>query len=158
MPDLFKLLLANHRSAVTMDEIHEKLWGEIGERNLEMLVMNAATHIRNALGMRAEGAESNASLIHLDRGFVLDLGYDAWIDFVRFKELIVAARRSETVQERIGHYASAVELYGGDFLPEDAFVEWTDFQRQMLKDAWFEAMEFLAREHLRSGALDSRRM
>jgi DNA-binding SARP family transcriptional activator len=152
--DLFKLLLVHHRAVVTVDEIQEKLWGGITDRQIDMLVMNAASHIRNALALRQEVQESTASLLRVDGGYRLDLGDDSTIDFVRFKELIVAARHSQSVHERRRLYVEAVALYGGDFLPEDLFVEWTDYHRQMLKDAYFEAMEFLAREHLRSGELD----
>ena len=67
----------------------------------------------------------------------------------QFRDRIVAARSSDTVAERTRLYAEAITLYRGDFLPEDLLADWTDFQRQILKDAWFEAMEFLAREHLR---------
>jgi DNA-binding SARP family transcriptional activator len=157
--DLFKLLLINHRSAVTVDDIQEKLWGGASSRNIETLVMNAASHIRSALGggdNRAEGGgnEGGTSLLRVGEGYRLDLGDDVWVDFVRFKELIVAARRSHTVQERKDLYAEAAGLYGGEFLPEDAFAEWSDFQRQILKDAYFEAMEFLMREQLRDGDPD----
>jgi DNA-binding SARP family transcriptional activator len=152
--DLFKLLLVNHRSAVSVDQIEECLWGEAGERNLESLVMNAISHIRNALGIGSEPGASGGSLIRVEDSYMLDLGDDVSIDFVRFRDLIVAARSSETVAARKREYAAAIELYRGDFLPEDLSAEWSDFQRQILKDAWFEAMEYLAREHLRDNELE----
>lgn len=152
--ELFKLLLLNHRSAVTISEIHDKLWGERADRNIEMLVMNAASHIRRALESEHKEAGSHFTLDCSDGAYTLDLGERAWIDFIRFRELVVAARRSSSVEERSRLYAEATELYDGDFLQEDLYADWTDFQRRLLKDAFLEGLEYLSREDLRMGRLE----
>lgn len=152
--ELFKLLLLNHRSAVTISEIHDKLWGERGDRNIEMLVMNAASHIRKALESGREEVADHFTLDCSDGAYMLDLGENVWIDFIRFRELVVAARRSSSVEERSRMYAEATELYGGDFLQEDLYADWTEFQRRLLKDAFLEGLEYLAREDLRMGHLE----
>jgi len=153
--DLFKLLLVNHRTAVSIDEIHDKLWGgERDGRNIELLVMNAATHIRKALETAPGTPPPGFSLVCVDGAYMLDLGVDAKVDFLRFKELIVTARKGRTAEERTRYYEEAVCLYHGDFLQEDRFTAWTDYYRQILKDAFLEALEYLAGEHLRTGRVE----
>ncbi|HVZ38841.1 MAG TPA: tetratricopeptide repeat protein [Candidatus Kapabacteria bacterium] len=149
--DLFKLLLAHHCQWLTVDTIFEKLWNTGEERNMHLLVRNAVTHIRKAFAPDT-GAAPPVQCV--DGAYMLDLGPNAWIDFLKFKELIQSARAAATAGERRLLYQDAARLYNGDFLCEDEFQEWTSYERHMLKDAFLEAKEFLAREHLRSGELD----
>ncbi|MEP7217917.1 MAG: tetratricopeptide repeat protein [Bacteroidota bacterium] len=152
--DLFKLLLVHHRRALTIDEIVDKLWRGTNDRNMEMLVMNAVSHIRKALEPGRSPHSTTSALVSLDRAYMLDLGEHASIDFLRFKELIVAARRGVTAGERCRIYGAAMDLYADDFLKEDYYEEWTDSERELLKDGFLEAVEYLAGEHLRNGASD----
>ncbi|MBS1912764.1 MAG: tetratricopeptide repeat protein [Bacteroidetes bacterium] len=149
--DLFKLLLAHHGQWLTVDTIFEKLWDTGEERRMHLLVRNAVTHIRKAF---APDAGTALPIQCVDGAYMLDLGPNAWIDFLKFKELIQSARAAATAEERRLLYQDAVRFYSGDFLCEDEFQEWTSYERHMLKDAFLEAKEFLAREHLRSGELD----
>jgi two-component SAPR family response regulator len=152
--DLFKLLLLRHQSWVTLDEIHEKLWGGDPRRRVETLVMNSASHIRNAIEPR-RGRKGVPTMLRCSGGaYMLDLGSDASIDFVQFKELIVSARRAVAADARLAGYASAIALYHGDFLQEDIYHDWTSFERDMLRDAYLEALDFIARERLRAGRYD----
>jgi DNA-binding SARP family transcriptional activator len=152
--DLFKLLLINHRRALTLDEIAEHLWGGARDKNIDLLVMNAVSHIRKALDPERSPHRAGSALSSSDRSYMLDLGDDATIDFLRFKEMIVAARRSVTAEERHHHYEAAVNLYHGDFLKEDYYEDWTMPERDLLKDAFLEALEYMAGEHLRNRRLE----
>lgn len=147
--ELFKLLVARHRAWVTVDEIFDRLWGEHGGQQIEMVVMKAVSNLRKAF----TGARSGTGLTvrHDNGAYLLDLGAGAQVDYLAFKELIVAARRAASAGERAVRYAEAVALYAGEFLPQDRFAEWTEFERGALGDAHAEALEFLAREHLRAG-------
>jgi DNA-binding SARP family transcriptional activator len=101
-----------------------------------------------------ERGAGRATLTRVGEGYLLDLGDDVRIDFIRFQDLIIAARRAESAGEKAERYAEALALYRGGFLPEDTFAEWTDHQRRLLNDAWFEAAEYLAREALREGHVE----
>jgi|GEM_PF-1088690 len=152
--DLFKLLLINHCRSLTIDEIAEKLWGGASDRNIDLLVMNAVSHIRKALDPERSPHQTGSLLSSCDRTYTLDLGAGADIDFLRFKELIVSARRGATAEERHQHYEAAVALYNGDFLKEDYYEDWATPERDLLKDAFLEALEYLAGEHLRNRRLE----
>ena len=151
---LFKFLLIHHRRPITIDELIDKLWGQGADRRSEMLVMNAASHIRRALEPDRDARQPSTILASNDRTYTLDLGDDAWIDFLRFKELVVDARRATSARERSRLYTEAVALYRGDFLQEESFEEWSTSERELLKDAFLEATEHLAGEHLRSGQIE----
>lgn len=149
--DLFKLLLIHHRRALTSDEILEMLWKGAAGRGSISLVMNAVSHIRRAIEPERGAHKASAILSGGDGAYMLDLGEGASIDFLEFKALIVAARRGASAEERRDQYERAVALYHGDFLREDLYEEWAAPERELLKDAFLEGMEFLAADMLRSG-------
>lgn len=153
--DLFKLLLINHRRSMTIDEIIETLWEGKADRKSEMLVMNAISHIRSALEPERRRGAGSSYLVGSDRSYSLHLDESVWIDFLRFKEIIVSARRAESARERRGLYEQAAGLYRGDFLKEDYYEPWTASERDLLKDAFLEAVEFLAVEYQRAGEHDA---
>jgi tetratricopeptide (TPR) repeat protein/DNA-binding SARP family transcriptional activator len=148
--DLFKLLLINHRRSMSLDEIIEALWEGKADRKSEMLVMNAISHIRGALEPERRRGSASSYLTGSDRTYSLNLSENAWVDFLRFKETIVSARRVATVRERRDLYEQAADLYRGDFLKEDYYEAWSAPERDLLKDAFLEATEFLAVEYARS--------
>ena len=150
--DLFKLLLIFHRQVVSVSRIEEKLWGEPMPK-IESLVANAASHVRSALGLAVDRSGDSPSLSRIGEGYLLDLGDDAAIDFVLFQEKIIAARREEKGSGKLDLYNRCLELFSGDFLPEESSV-WTEHQRMLLNDAWYEGAEFVAREELRRGGYD----
>jgi two-component SAPR family response regulator len=153
--DLFKLLLINHRRSMTLDEIIETLWDGRADRKSEMLVMNAISHIRSALEPDRRRGAGSSYLVGSDRSYSLNLSDTAWIDFLRFKEIIVSARRASSVRERRDLYLQAADIYRGDFLKEDYYEPWTATERELLKDAFLEAIEFLAVEYARTGEHDA---
>lgn len=152
--DLFKVLLLHHRRSVSLDRIVELFGGEVGDRGAEMVIMNAVSHVRRALEPERPSRERTNYLRHADGAYVLDLGDDASIDFLRFKVLIAGARRADTASERRRRYEEALELYHDDFLKEDLDAEWAESERSLLRDARLEALEFLAGEQLRQESVD----
>ncbi len=152
--DLFKFLLIHHRRTVTLDEIIEKLWDGAADRNTELLVMNAVSRIRRALEPGRGPRDRNSMLSSVERTYRLDLGDGADIDFMQFKELIILARRASAAGERLGYYQEAAALFTDDFLKEDYDQEWTISERELLKDAFIEALEYIAGERLRAGSYE----
>lgn len=148
--DLFKFFVIHHRRTVTMDEIIEKLWEGAAGRSTELLVMNAISRIRRALEPERGPRDRNSMLSSTEGTYRLDLG-DPDIDFMRFKELIVLARGASGAGERYGYYQDAIAFYSDDFLKEDYNEEWTISERELLKDAFIEALEYMAGESLRAG-------
>ncbi len=153
--DLFAFLLLRHRRPVTTDDIIERfLREERSDSKTRMLVMNAVSHVRRALEPGRAPHTPSSFLLSEGGCYILDLGPDSWIDFLRFKELIVDARRATTLPQRLDLYEQALELYRGDLFAEDPYSDWSASERDMLRDAWLEGVEYVAAEHLRAGRLD----
>ncbi len=139
--DLFKLLLVRYRRPVTIDEIIEHLWDGKMAEGTELLVMNAISHLRRVLepGRRAHARSS--VIAGINRTYLLDLGDDAAIDFIRFKDVLAVARRAGDAGEELAGYGHAIELYRDDFLKEDYYAGWAASERELLKDACLAALE-----------------
>ncbi len=149
--ELFKLLLLRCRTWVPVDELFDVLWGEHTGQQIEMVVMKAVSNLRKALG-GARG-EHGITIAHDNGAYCLELADDAWVDIHAFRQAVVAARRAQSAGDRHRHYATAMALYAGELLPQDRYAVWTEFERSVLREAYVEAGEFVAREHLRLARL-----
>lgn len=149
--DVLKVLLLSHGQTVTTDQLLAALWAGASGKGAETLLMTAVSHLRHALTLYAP---DTVFITTGDRSYTLDFGKDAEIDFIAFKRLMRDAQ-SATVSERESLYRAAAELYSGEFLREEAFEEWTSFERESLKDAYLQAMTFLSHRELTGGNLDT---
>lgn len=156
--DLFKILLIHYQQPVTTDALVEMLWRDSPEKNTDALVMNAVSHLRKALEPDLASRQASRFIKSQDRSYTLDLGESAVIDFIEFKRLIESARRTLQTEGKaeaaIRIYEQAVGLYGGDFLKEDAFEDWSCYERETLQEACIEALIFIAEHGVASGKPD----
>ncbi len=152
--DLFKILLMNYQRGVTIDELMEQLWRGVADKNVELLVMNAISHIRRTLDPSHEPHRKSALLGSNGRSYVLNLGEYAWIDFLRFKQLVAEARRSKSPQRKRELFEEAAALFTGEFMKEDLYENWTELERDRLHDMLAEALFYLGSDYLREGRID----
>lgn len=145
--DIFKILLINHRKAVAIDEIVEHLWPNAAGKNILPTIWNSISYIRKALepGIKPQTASSYIAVV--DKTYILNLGDEAHIDFLRFKHVVAEAQRTTSLTERLGYLEEAVQLYSGDFLHEDLYEEWSCFERESLKNMYVESLTELANAH-----------
>jgi tetratricopeptide (TPR) repeat protein len=149
--DVFKYLLMKHGNAVTVSEILDALWNEHrsdggrNESNAQMVLQKAVSYIRKALEPTLEARKPSRYLSFTDNAYTLNLGSDAFIDFVVFKSLMAAAQKSGQIADRLKLYEEAVRLYTGEFLSPDVYEPWTSFERERLKDSYLLALQGLAR-------------
>lgn len=83
-----------------------------------------------------------------------------WFDFQAFLERARAARQAIERGDRAGavnHIESALELYGGDFLPEDRYEDWAALPRERLSQEYLELVLRLA-QLLRTSDSDTARV
>jgi DNA-binding SARP family transcriptional activator/uncharacterized protein HemY len=153
--DVFKVLLIHHRQAVTMDALVNALWPEASDANTELVLQKAISYIRKALEPTLESRKPSRFLTYGDKTYTLDLGHNAFIDFIAFKHLIAEAAHTTTFEARVPLYEKAVSLYGGDFLKEDTFSEWASYECESLKESYMDALVFLAEHHLAEGRADN---
>lgn len=110
---------------------------------------NAILQIRNALEPNRKSSQS--AIQFQDDAYRLDFGEAVQIDFLMFKSLVKSARAADALAEKINRLTEALLIYSGDFLKENAFVEWTAFERESLRDLAISASAELAELMLQQG-------
>jgi DNA-binding SARP family transcriptional activator len=93
--------------------------------------------------------------IRLDHNsYCINAELSLWIDVVEFERHAQAGLRWEAAtefQKAIAEYGVAESLYQGDFLEEDLYEEWTDFQRQHLHQLYLQITDRLSEIYMRQG-------
>lgn len=77
-----------------------------------------------------------------------------WIDSEAFRQAIEQARAllaADEVAEAMRVYAVAVDLYSGEFLPEERYESWAEEPRRIYQAMYLETLHHLARYHHRNG-------
>lgn len=149
--DIFKILLINHRKSVSADELINTLWMDAAGRNLIPTLWNCVTYIRKALEPSLKPREPSSYIKISGKNYLLDCGADADIDFLQFKNLIAKGKKHTHPSERVRFFEQAVALYHGDFLKEDAFEEWSSYERESMKENYLHAMIEIGNFHADNG-------
>src|SRR4051812_32293166 len=125
---LIKLLALSNRRRAHREVVAQLLWPDRGPveaaRNLTQVIYVA----RRALETVDEDGAGRLTL----RDDVLALDSDVAVDVETFESAVAAAREQPTVVA----YGRAIDLYGGELLPEDRYEEWTTARRQSLREAY----------------------
>jgi two-component SAPR family response regulator len=149
--DIFKILLMNHRKSVSADELIDKLWGNTTGKNLIPTLWNCITYIRKALEPDIMPRQPSVFITIVGKNYMLDLGANAEIDFLLFKDLVYKAQKQTNPTNKTQFYEQAVVLYSGDFLKEDAFEDWSSFERESLKELYIASVVEIGNFYLKQG-------
>ena len=141
---LLRLLALRRGTLVSKDLIAEALWPDEppadAPGNIEILV----SRIRRALGDR--------TLIRTGPGgYILD-DDRCWIDAEAFLAAVQAGRSGLAVRpvQALASFRAALDIWGGEPLPEDTYTDWAQADRRRLWTAYLEALDGAA-----TAALDS---
>jgi predicted ATPase/DNA-binding SARP family transcriptional activator len=118
---LIKLLALAPERQMHRELLEELLWRDeppVGNSFHQMLYTT-----RRALG-------AAGSCLELRDGVVRLAGDEVWVDVDAFETLAAEARGARTA----AGYRAALELYGGELLPEDRYEEWTQTRRAVLRE------------------------
>jgi predicted ATPase/DNA-binding SARP family transcriptional activator/DNA-binding CsgD family transcriptional regulator/Flp pilus assembly protein TadD len=122
---LVKLLALVPGHRMHREQAMELLWPDSGRRAASNSLRSTLHAARKVLDP-AKGARYLASE---DESLVLCPGGELWVDVDAFEEAAATARRSED----LAAYRAAIDLYGGDLLPEERYQEWTEGRREELR-------------------------
>jgi DNA-binding SARP family transcriptional activator len=144
---LLRLLAVNAGVAVHREVIQEALWPDAdaaaGARSLHV----AVSALRRWLDEVAAPV-GGALVVREGDAYRLDIPTDA-VDVGRFDRAITEGRAARARGEvAAAAYTLAVELYGGDLLPEEGPAEWIVARRDHYREAAVEAAEGLATESM----------
>lgn len=146
--DIFKILLMNHRKSVSADELIDILWLDAAGKNLIPTLWNCVSYIRKALEPAIKPRQPSAYIKIVGKNYMLDLGANAEIDFLTFRDLVSKAPKLSTPEAQIHMYEQAIALYRGDFLKEDSLEDWSSFERELLKDLYINALTTVGNYYL----------
>lgn len=135
--ELFFLLLA-HPHGLRKEEILEKLWQQVSPSKASAIFHSTAHRARRAL--------QNDCIVYENGVYRLDRKVKIWVDVARFEELIAAALRTDSDDDRASQYGQAVQLYAGDYF-EDSYNDWCVPIRAALLSKYLDALHAVAFYH-----------
>jgi len=151
---LLKFLLTDPARGHTSEEIAEALWPNDGARGLNSL--RHTVHIlRQRLEPDREGRASASFVLRRHGRYFLDRGR-VHLDVDLFEQHIrtgAAAFMSGADAVAVESLTQGLDLYAGDFLAEDPYLEWAFAERDRLRALAAQAHRMLGELHIRTGDL-----
>jgi len=168
---LFQFLLMKRGKAVGREEITETLWpglsAEAAARDFKVAL--------NALNKALEpNREPDAPFAYVQRdgsAYFVSPGADMQVDAAQFeREAELGFRlaspshsggagqadsQNENTSKAVQHLQNAVELYGGDYLPEAQYEDWSSEERERLQTIFLRAADRLAGLYLERGQFEA---
>ncbi len=145
--NLFKILLTRRSYQISRQEATELLWPELDMDRAANNLNQAVYSLRRTL---EPGLEKPSNSVYLrTEGSKLQLNYNliGWVDLEEFKRLCHQAQQNSSLEL----YSQAAALYGGEFLPEDLYEDWSVGKREALRQEWTELLLKMAALHKEKG-------
>ena len=143
--DLLKMLVARRGRPVARESLIEALWPDQDPGPLGNRFSVALTTVRTILDP-ARSFPADHFVLSDNSAVGLDLEH-VELDLIRFLAEVEAGRRHERAgreAEAVEHFRVAAALYGGDFLEEDPFEDWSVAARDETQAAYLSVIRFLA--------------
>src|SRR5919198_5741640 len=129
---LFKFLLTARNHAAHRDVLTDALWPELPVEAAWHNLKNAIYRLRRVFEPQLQPRQASRFLVAEGPSYRLLLGpQDRW-DAAAFLRQAEAAQRSHRDED----FAVAAALYGGDYLPDDIYEDWTIELRERLRSAY----------------------
>ena len=142
---LVKLLALAPGHRLHREQATGLLWPDLGRATALNDLRQALHNARRAIapdpgaGARYLGSEGR-SLVLCPRG-------NLWVDVEGFEQAAASAQRGREPSA----YTNAIELYGGELLPEDRYEEWAEERRRELRGTYMFLLLGLARAYEEHG-------
>ena len=123
---LVKLLVLAPERRVHREQLAEALWPDSAPASnaLHQVLYTA----RRTLAATGEGSGSLQLTLHAD---IVALSAEGlWVDVDAFERAAAEAREAQTTAA----YQAALDLYGGELLPEDRYEDWATARRESLRE------------------------
>ncbi|MDX6624216.1 MAG: hypothetical protein QOE75_2148 [Solirubrobacterales bacterium] len=131
---LLKFLICERRRVVTSDQIGEVLWPEAGPRESSSRLRYNVHALRDKLEPERERRSPARFVVARRGGYLVDTG-NVWLDADRFEVDAlagIAARAQGMTEAAAVHLADAMNLYRGEFLAGDPYLDWAIPERERL--------------------------
>lgn len=151
---IFKLLVSHPGKRFPKDVLAEELWPETDPDVAANRLRVAVYELRKMLG---EGGRKDKSTSHIGQqegAYFFDLTTPCWIDVHAFEAFVDQGRdlgRQHALDAALHAYQNAEALYGGEYLRDDPFLEWTVALRERLRESHLSLLSDAARIHALRG-------
>jgi len=143
---LLKVLLTRPGSVFTQDQLIEALYGGENPQTKTHNLRGRISQLRHALEPSMKARGQSTYILRAGQGYYFDTNA-CWIDTEAFRERLTSAIQAEEA----GHWAlaaemyeTAISLYGGDFLEENQYEEWSLDVQEDLRGQHLRALARLA--------------
>ncbi len=152
---LLKTILSYGGERIPKEIIIDELWPEESPRVAERNFKTTLQRLRKSLEPSIH-KEFGSSYIHLHDNLVFLDAELCHVDADRFLlllKLVDERQKKGNGKEAFPFYTEAMEIYKGDFLPEELYAPWPDKRREELRAKYIELLNKLASLHERQGSL-----
>ena len=151
---LLKAILSHGKEKIPKEILMDDLWPEEGPDAANKKFKTTLRRLRKSLESPID-KDLSSSYIHLHDNFVFLDRELCQVDVDLFLSLLKKGEEKERKEDGKGalsFYAEAVEVYKGDFLPEELYEPWVDVKREELKAEYIEVLKKVAKIYDRQGA------
>jgi two-component SAPR family response regulator len=152
---LLKAIVSHGGQEIPKEIVIDELWPEespkVAQRNFKTTLQRLRKSLEPSIHK-----DFGSSYIHLHDNFVSLDPELSHVDADRFSSLLRMAEENEKRGDTKGVfplYTGAMEIYKGDFLPEELYAPWADKKREELRTKYIELLNTMARLYERQGAL-----
>ena len=132
---LVKLLALSERRRLHREQVMETLWPGQAADTAGPRLHKAAHYARRALGDRPDAVVLRHDVV------ALLPGEDVAVDLDEF----LALGRSALVERSVAGAEKALDLYGGELLPEDVYESWTRDAREVARASYVDLLRLAGR-------------
>lgn len=140
---LFKILLLARGKPVPSDQLLDWLWPHSDPQRAAITLRSTVHALRRALEPDRPPRASQY-ILSQPPGYAVARDAPLWVDVWAFEDLLEAAGRAVTPEERRTRLMEALALYRDDLLIEDPYAEWVLMERERLRERFVEAALDLA--------------
>jgi DNA-binding SARP family transcriptional activator len=152
---LLKTILSSGGERIPKEIIIDELWPEESPRVAERNFKTTLQRLRKSLEPFIH-KDFGSSYIHLHDNMVSLDAELCHVDADRFLSLLKMAEEKQKrgdAKEAFPLYAEALEIYKGDFLPEEIYASWVDKKREGLRVKYIQLLGKMAGLYERRGAM-----
>ncbi len=142
--NLLQLLVINKGRRLPRDEIIETLWPGMPLNKGLANLYNALSSLRKIL---ETGKHSKISIIRLESEYCwLEWNEDYFYDVDQFLEYyrLGKVKEREDISECLNAYEKAIQIYSGDFLNEERYLDWIEQERKRLREIFISILSQIA--------------
>jgi DNA-binding SARP family transcriptional activator len=139
---LFQFLVHSRpRGYVNKEVLMELLWPEEDPKLTTKRFHVALASLRKTLEPGILRGNRSSFISRLNDSYRLDLGDEGWVDIEELMDELKRAKEESDPQRVITRLLKAESLYGGDFLDEEPYSEWSIQAREKFREDYLYAIK-----------------